>query len=123
MARILAILLVFACIGLVVVLCRPRRQDEVTQTLTKYKGQTYDQIVAGMGQPIRTDSFTMGQPLDEMRAPLQNVFPLSKPGNDQVEIKEAVWKDGDYYVTIWFNKVNGKWVVVDGVRWHKDVRF
>jgi hypothetical protein len=122
MRRIIILLLIVACIGVVVLLCRSDR-PEPAQKVTKYAGRTFDQVVSDLGQPARTDSFKLGQALDEMRGPLQNTFPLDKPGNKDIEIKEATWEDGDYYLTVWFHKVDDAWVVIEGVRWHKNVRF
>lgn len=91
--------------------------------MIEYYDSTMEQVVADLGQAYYRFSFNMGQPLEEMRIELYNIYPPGAPDNEKIEIKEMWWKDGDYFITLWFHQVDEEWKVVDGVRWHKDVCF
>jgi len=102
--------------------CSRRTAAPVT-SLPQYHGQSRRAVESALGKPTRTDKYPMSQAVGEMRAPLFNAYPTSNPANANVPIEESWWKDGDYWITLWFHQVNGQWVVLDSCRWHKDVRF
>lgn len=109
-------------LALVVAVCGCSTRDSVT-SLPKYHGQTRRIVEASLGPPFTTDTFPVSQAVDEMRGPLLNTYPLSNPANANVMIEESHWKDGEYWIALWFHQVNGEWVVLDSCRWHKDVAF
>jgi hypothetical protein len=92
-------------------------------TLTNYRGQTKQDVEARLGTPERTESFPMSQAVGEFRAPLFSTYPLSNPANADVTIEECWWRDGDYWITLWFHQQDGKSVALEGCRWHEGVRF
>lgn len=92
-------------------------------SLPHYHGQSRQAVKSRLGKPIRIDKYTMSQAVGEMRAPLFKTYPTSNPANANVLIEESSWKDGDYWITLWFHQVNGQWIVLDSCRWHKDVKF
>lgn len=97
-------------------------RDPVT-SLPALHGQSRAQVITQLGQPTRTEKFPMSKAADEFRIELQNTYPLSQPGNANVEIEELTWQDGDYWITLWLHQLNGEWVVLDACRWHKDILF
>ena len=124
MKRIVWLLFLCALVTAAAVLLWPRA-PELTATLSQHRGRTFEQVRTALGPPLRTESFGLSQALDEMRAglPSKVYIAASRPGDQSIVIKEAVWRDGDYYLTIWFQDVDGTWIAIDGVRWHKDVLF
>ncbi len=96
---------------------------DYVQERGEYLGRTLEAVLRGAGTPYLDQQFKMSQAYGEMRVELLNVYPLSDPKNATVEIKELWWKDGDYFLTLWFHQFNGEWIVLDTLYWHKDVTF
>ena len=103
--------------------CSKPAAPQLVSSLPKYHGQTREAVESTLGTPTRTDKYPMSQAVGEMRVPLFNTYPASNPANANVMIEESWWKDGDYWITLWFHEVNGQWVVLDSCRWQKDVQF
>lgn len=108
--------------GLMMLGCSSKSPDWVT-SLPQYHGQIRQTVESKLGTPTQTYKFPMSQALGEMRSPLLSTYPSSNPANANVMIEESWWKDGDYWITLWFHQVNGQWVVLESCRWHKDVQF
>jgi len=113
---------IIGCVAVVALLCRSPSPKSLTP-IKKHVGRTLEEVVGELGQPAFSYSFTMGQPMDEMHVSLLNMFPPDKPGNKDIEIRELRWRDGDYFIALWFYQNEGKWLAVDGVRWHKNTVF
>ncbi|HVX83500.1 MAG TPA: hypothetical protein VH253_01660 [Phycisphaerae bacterium] len=103
--------------------CAHTERSSPVTSLPEYDGQTRTAVEAILGRPGRTDTFPMSQAVGEFRVPLLNTYPRSNPANAKVMIEESWWDDGDYWITLWFHRVNGQWVVLDSCRWRKDVEF
>ncbi len=122
MPRVAKIAFVVGGIVAVVLLSWPRSPKPPVSD-AGYDGKQFEQVVEELGPPEHSDSFRMGQPLDEMRVPLLNHFPLTDARNRDVVIRESTWREGDYFITVWFVKEGEVWRAVDGIRWHKSIRF
>ena len=93
--------------------------------LPQYLGKTEQYVIGAIGQPERNEQFNMPSQgtLDEFRIQLHNTYPPNSPTNANVLIRELTWIDGEYFITVWFHKPKGKWIVIDTCKWHRDVRF
>jgi hypothetical protein len=91
--------------------------------IARLHGLTEEAVIEELGQPVSSKQYTMGEAIGEFRIALQNTYPLSHPRNAQIEIKELWWNDGNYINTVWLHVIKGKWVVLDTLRWHKEVEF
>lgn len=110
-------------VALAVIGCeKPGRSGRPVE-MSQYHGHTRDAVVRALGEPHSSDRFTMADVGDEMRIELRNTYPPSDPASASVPIEELRWQDGDYWIYLWLHEVNGQWVVLDSLRWHKDVRF
>ena len=96
--------------------------DPVTE-LPHYIGQSRSSVVARLGDPDHIERFAMKDAAGEFRVGLQNTYPLTDAANAGVEIEELWWDDEQYWITLWFHKVDGEWVVLDTCRWRKDIVF
>jgi hypothetical protein len=97
--------------------------DEMTSQMTNFHGLNISEVIEKLGIPERCETFLMKQVVGEFRVELLNTYPITKRENQNVPIKELHWKDGNYNITLWFHQVNGKWVVLNSRRWHKDIEF
>ncbi len=86
-------------------------------------GLTEEQVKSRYGPASHEYSFKMSAPMDEMRAPLLNKYPPGTPGRETIRIREIHWKDGEYSITVWFHRIDDRWVVLDACRWHTSIRF
>ena len=91
--------------------------------IEKLHGLIENEVLNILGNPIHKEQYKVKNAIGEFRKNVFKVYPLSKPENKNVEIKELRWKDGDYFITVWFHNVKDKWVVMDTCKWHKSVQF
>lgn len=92
--------------------------EEPVHALPQYVGKSEKAVLAKLGSPARTDRFSIpGFPLG-IRSRLNGLCP---PNN--VPIKEFMWVDGDYNITLWLRQTTEGWVVLDALKWHQDVIF
>jgi hypothetical protein len=91
--------------------------------IPRLHGLHVEKVIEEFKTPSYSETYTMNEAVGEFRVELYNTYPLTDPKNHEVQIKELWWKDGNYNITVWFHQVNGKWVVLDTCRWHKDVQF
>ncbi|MFQ5731360.1 MAG: hypothetical protein ACE5KM_05325 [Planctomycetaceae bacterium] len=110
---------VVSCLGVLGCESEPERPTKLRQ----FHGLTENIVVAKLGEPKSTLTFPMGKGQPEFRVELHRFYPPSNPANHKVLIKELRWRDGDYHMAVWFHKVDGKWVALDSVKWHKSIVF
>lgn len=108
---------------LVIVVVAGCGQREAVSKLPQFHGKSRAQVVSVLGEPAWGETFAMSEVFDELRCELQNTYPLSNPANANVKIEEMRWQEGDFWITLWLHQVDGRWVVLDSCRWHKDVQF
>ncbi len=59
----------------------------------------------------------------ELRVPISKTYPIDDPKSAGVLIHELWWRRGDLNYTFFLHQVDGQWVVLDAVKWRKDVVF
>ncbi len=91
--------------------------------IEKLHGLTENEVTNILGNPIHQEQYKVKNAIGEFRKNVFKFYPLSKPENQNVEIKELRWKDGDYFISMWFHLIKGEWVVMDTCRWHESVQF
>ena len=101
----------------------PQSSNSAVQAVHKYDGMTSQQMIDTLGAPNYTDSFPLSSGLDEMRSPIQKYFKEEESANQPVLIKEMWWKEDDFYLTAWLSLKGNDWIVLESLRWHKDVHF
>ena len=117
LAALISSILLLGCV-------RPSQSSNGSvQAVHKYDGMTFQQVTATLGKPYYEDSFPLSSGLDEMRAPIQKYFQESGSVIQTVTIKEIWWKEDDYYLTSWLSLKGNDWIVLESLRWHKDVQF
>lgn len=99
------------------------KSGPLTESLDELHGRTATQLIEDFGVPDFEDEYKIGDAVGEMRRPLLNHYPVSNPENKNVPIRELWWKDGDYTISVWFHRVNKKWVALDSLKWHKSIQF
>lgn len=120
--------------GVIAVLVASVLSCDSPKTLTKpvalgpvsspnFHGQSRSAVIQSLGKPVHDLTYPMSEAVVEFRIALQNTYPLSNPANRNVEIQELWWRDGDYWITLWFHQVDGEWVVLASCRWHKNIAF
>ena len=87
------------------------------------KKTSYESTIEKLGRPAEETTFRIGEIDGEFRVELYNIYPNDKGQNANVEIREATWHRGENNLTIWFHKVDGKWVEVHRLTWDKDAEF
>ena len=86
-------------------------------------GQTYASLMKQLGNPSFEYSFTMDKRLSEFQIELHNTYPPESPNNPTVEIRECTWEYSRHRLTVWFHKMNGKWLALNTSRYKNDVVF
>lgn len=87
----------------------------------EYAGRTLEAVTRDLGQPTFSRQMTVAESWD---LPFRGNFvgkAYSPADADQakVQVRELSWKRRRTYVTVWFHQVDGRWVGIDGVEWHK----
>ena len=93
------------------------------ETIKKYNGNTEQEMISILGKPDFTETIPLSECRDEMRFPIQEYFPVGQRNQPDIFVKELWWKDGNYNLTSWFKSTNDTWVVLESLRWQKDVLF
>ena len=101
----------------------PLTENSSVQAVHKYDGMTSQQVINTLGAPYYEDSFPLSSGLDEMRAPIQKYYKEDGGAVHAVIIKEMWWKEDDYYLTSWLALKGKDWIVLESLRWHKDILF
>ncbi len=71
---------------------------------------------------VQLIELTANSELSEYRSNLYQLFPRLKSG-DTVQIKELLWKREDYTEVAWLKSENHKWIVIDHLKWSKNISF
>lgn len=96
--------------------------DNAPTKLEYLHNQTINQISKKLGKPDKKIEFPIDNNFGEFRVEIYNTYsPLKEHHN--VIIKEWTWRDGNYFITVWFHKVNKQWITLDTCKWHKSVEF
>lgn len=62
--------------------------------------------------------------ISEFRIGLRNTFTEKEIENRDILIREVTWSSNkDENLTIWYEKKQDQWVLVDHFIWHKDALF
>lgn len=88
-----------------------------------YRGLAQSELVRTLGAPVHERAFTMGEAQDEFRIELQNRYPLTVAGNQQVEIREFTWAKPGCQLTIWLHRMQASWRALDAALWREGVEF
>ncbi len=97
--------------------------SERTDTSDALIGKSLENILNKYGKPGSEQIYEMSQAQNEFRIELQNTYPLSDPANRKIKIRELSWLDKENVTTIWFHQKNGKWRVLNILRWEKNTDF
>ena len=102
-----------------------RAEQPLVSKVPRFHGKTIDSVLEELEEPDRIYDFTMptqGE-LDEFRIELHNTYPPNNPANASIKIKELTWRDGEYRLTVWFHRKNGKWIALDTCQYHDSIAF
>ncbi|ORF26901.1 hypothetical protein [Snodgrassella alvi] len=77
--------------------------------------------------PLKDSTFILGKGdgvISEFRISLRNTFTEKEIENRDIIIREVTWScNQDENLTIWYEKKQDQWVLVDHVIWYKDALF
>ena len=93
------------------------------EALPGLKGLGEGEIESLFGRAQAQSSFLLGERLDEFHIVLQNTYPLSKPKNRELPVREWTWSKGDCKLTVWFHEVNKTWSVFENSRYPASAEF
>ncbi|MBI0180625.1 hypothetical protein H3V11_01515 [Snodgrassella sp. W8158] len=90
------------------------QQIPVNTLVSKYPPLTDSTFILGKGDGV----------ISEFRISLRNTFTEKEIENRDIIIREVTWScNQDENLTIWYEKKQDKWVLVDHVIWYKDALF
>lgn len=90
------------------------QQIPVNTLVSKYPPLTDSTFILGKGDGV----------ISEFRIGLRNTFTEKEIENRDILIREVTWSSNkDENLTIWYEKKQHQWVLVDHVIWHKDALF
>ena len=105
-----------------ILLCSGCQRGALTKELTSWRGQTEDALIARLGQPTSNRFFTNGVPNVGVAEFVESRIREHHP-DYRGPVKHLRWfRDPDYY-DVFFVENNNCWIVVDGLKWHKDAIF
>lgn len=91
---------------------------------TAWMKKSFKYVVEKLGPPSSEEEFNMEDALmTEFRGNLENLFPKNNVERKKILVKEALWKQGECNLTLWFKKSDKDWDVIDTLYWHKDTEF
>lgn len=90
------------------------QQIPVNTLVSKYPPLTDSTFILGKGDGL----------ISEFRISLRNTFTEKEIENRDIIIREVTWSyNQDENLTIWYEKKQDQWVLVDHVIWYKDALF
>lgn len=90
------------------------QQIPVNTLVSKYPPLTDSTFILGKGDGV----------ISEFRIGLRNTFTEKEIENRDILIREVTWSSNkDENLTIWYEKKQHQWVLVDHFIWHKDALF
>ena len=90
------------------------QQISVNTLVSKYPPLTDSTFILGKGDGV----------ISEFRIRLRNTFTEKEIENRDILIREVTWSSNkDENLTIWYEKKQDQWVLVDHLIWHKDALF
>ena len=90
------------------------QQIPVNTLVSKYPPLTDSTFILGKGDGV----------ISEFRISLRNTFTEKEIENRDIIIREVTWScNQDENLTIWYEKKQDQWVLVDHFIWHKDALF
>lgn len=90
------------------------QQIPVNTLVLKYPPLTDSTFILGKGDGV----------ISEFRIGLRNTFTEKEIENRDILIREVTWSSNkDENLTIWYEKKQDQWVLVDHFIWHKDALF
>lgn len=90
------------------------QQIPVNTLVSKYPPLTDSTFILGKGDGV----------ISEFRIGLRNTFTEKEIENRDIIIREVTWScNQDENLTIWYEKKQDQWVLVDHVIWYKDALF
>lgn len=90
------------------------QQIPVNTLVSKYPPLTDSTFILGKGDGV----------ISEFRIGLRNTFTEKEIENRDILIREVTWSSNkDENLTIWYEKKQDQWVLVDHLIWHKDALF
>lgn len=90
------------------------QQIPVNTLVLKYSPLTDSTFILGKGDGL----------ISEFRISLRNTFTEKEIENRDIIIREVTWSyNQDENLTIWYEKKQDQWVLVDHVIWYKDALF
>lgn len=90
------------------------QQIPVNTLVSKYPPLTDSTFILGKGDGV----------ISEFRIGLRNTFTEKEIENRDILIREVTWSSNkDENLTIWYEKKQDQWVLVDHFIWHKDALF
>lgn len=90
------------------------QQIPVNTLVSKYPPLTDSTFILGKGDGV----------ISEFRIGLRNTFTEKEIENRDILIREVTWSSNkDENLTIWYEKKQHQWVLVDHFIWHKDTLF
>jgi len=90
------------------------QQIPVNTLVSKYPPLTDSTFILGKGDGV----------ISEFRIGLRNTFTEKEIENRDILIREVTWSyNQDENLTIWYEKKQDQWVLVDHLIWHKDALF
>lgn len=90
------------------------QQIPVNTLVSKYPPLTDSTFILGKGDGV----------ISEFRISLRNTFTEKEIENRDIIIREVTWScNQDENLTIWYEKKQDQWVLVDHVIWYKDALF
>lgn len=90
------------------------QQIPVNTLVSKYPPLTDSTFILGKGDGV----------ISEFRIGLRNTFTEKEIENRDILIREVTWSSNkDENLTIWYEKKQHQWILVDHLIWHKDALF
>ena len=87
-------------------------------------GKSPRQVSGILGDPKFKFEFTMDKCCNEMQIELFNIFKEDDPFLKNIHIRQWKWKREDKNLVLWFhNPDDGRWIVIDSLKWPDSVEF
>ncbi|MBX9625307.1 MAG: hypothetical protein K2X82_15985 [Gemmataceae bacterium] len=84
---------------------------------------TEERVLAALGEPNQTWEYPVDKAGDEFRIELWNTYPPGDARSRGVQILEWQWRYKEFSFAVWFHRVDGRWVVLNTLRWRKGIEF
>lgn len=115
--------IIFILVSLTISSCFNEKQKDII-ILNKFTNKLYSEMIEALGPPVDKTGYTIRNAPTKTWNHLELYFQYPKiPENENIQIMEVTWDEGDFLILVCFHMVNGANRCLVAKKNKKGIRF